>query len=93
MTEPTDQTSNPLTCEGLDCTTAIDQLYEYLDGQCGEVDAQTIKSHIDGCSPCLDAFDFHAELQDMVQSRCQSEMPDGLRAKVLGALKDLEFEA
>lgn len=84
--------SSPLTCEGVDCTSAIDQLYSYLDGHCEEVDREVIKGHLDGCSPCLDAFEFHSELQDLVQNRCSSELPNGLRDKVLGALKGLEFE-
>lgn len=83
----------PLLCEGVDCTEAVEKLYTYLDGQCDSVDRETIKSHLDGCSPCLSAFDFHAELQLLVQDRCKSEMPEGLRDKVLGALLDLEFDS
>lgn len=93
LSKSSEQTSAPLTCEGLDCVEAIDQLYVYLDGHCKELDRQVIKDHLDGCSPCLDAFDFHAELQQLVQDRCSSELPEGLRDKVLGALKSLEFES
>ncbi len=82
----------PLICDGVDCVSAIDQLYEYLDGQCQQTDREVIKEHLDDCSPCLKAFEFHQELHDLVKNHCKSELPDGLRDKVLGALKDLEFE-
>ncbi len=94
MTEATTPSSEsePLTCVGVDCTSAIDQLYAYLDDHCPQVDREVIEEHLDECSPCLSAFDFHQELQDLVQSRCKSELPEGLRDKVMGALKDLEFQ-
>ncbi len=79
-------------CSEGDCSAAIDQLYSYLDGQCDSVDRETIAGHLDGCAPCLDAFEFHQELHDLVQTRCRSELPDGLREKVLDALRNLEFE-
>lgn len=82
----------PSICADGDCSSAIDQLYSYLNGHCDAVDRETIAGHLEGCAPCLNAFEFHQELHDLVQIRCKSELPDGLREKVLGALKDLEFE-
>ena len=72
------------------CGSAIAELYEYLDGALTEERRAAIHAHIELCSPCLDAFDFEAELRTVISSRCRDSVPDELRSKIADALRDLE---
>ena len=43
-----------------------------------------------GCTPCLEAFDFEAELRILVSTKCREEAPDALRQRVIDALRDCD---
>jgi mycothiol system anti-sigma-R factor len=75
-----------------DCTDALTELERYLDR---ELDADTltrIETHLKACSPCLEAFDFQAELRKIVARGCREQVPDGLRTRILDALRACEGE-
>jgi mycothiol system anti-sigma-R factor len=70
-----------------DCNDALTELERYLDR---ELDAETlvsIEAHLRSCSPCLEAFDFQAELRKVVARGCKERVPDGLRTRILDALQ------
>ena len=48
---------------GGDCEEALRTLYYFLDGELTPERRQAIQRHLDECSPCLEAFDFEAELK------------------------------
>jgi mycothiol system anti-sigma-R factor len=70
-----------------DCNETLRELYLYLDGQLTEDDRVHIQQHLDDCSPCLEAYDFEAELRLVVRSRCVDEVPESLRARIARALE------
>lgn len=74
-------------CSGPDCREAVEQLYGYLDGMLDDARRTVIKSHLDGCPECFEAYGFHYELKVVVSRRCQTELPESLRARVLAALE------
>lgn len=69
-----------------DCNETLRELYLYLDGQLTEDDRLHIQQHLDDCSPCLEAFDFEAELRLVIRSRCCDQVPEGLRTRIAKAL-------
>jgi len=69
-----------------DCNETLRELYLYLDGQLTEDDRVHIQQHLDDCSPCLEAYDFEAELRIVVKSRCVDQVPEALRARIAKAL-------
>ena len=71
-----------------DCNETLRELYQYLDGELTEDDRTHIQEHLDDCSPCLEAFDFEAELRMVIRHRCIEQVPDELRARVEAALHD-----
>jgi len=75
---------------GFDCNETIERLYHYLDGELTDERRAEIKDHLDECSPCLDAFDFEAELRSVVANRCKDHVPDALRQRVRDALLEEE---
>ncbi|MCU1372509.1 MAG: anti-sigma factor [Ilumatobacteraceae bacterium] len=70
-----------------DCNETLRELYLYLDGQLTDDDRVHIQQHLDDCSPCLEAYDFEAELRIVVKSRCFEEVPEALRARIANAIQ------
>ena len=70
------------------CQEAIHTLYNFLDGELTAERRQEIAHHLDECSPCLDAFDFEAELKVVIARKCRDQVPDALRERVYRALLD-----
>lgn len=75
-----------------DCGEAMHRLYHYLDGELDDVRREDIRIHLDNCLPCLDAFDFEAELRSVIARKCRDRVPDELRARIAVALQH-EFKA
>ena len=69
-----------------DCSEAIHRLYHFLDGELNDDTRAAIRHHLDDCSPCLDAFDFEAELRIVIATRCREEVPPALRARIAAAI-------
>ena len=78
----TDQETTPA-CEGPGCAETLQELDLFLDAELSDSARQTIRHHLDGCPDCLGAFDFHAELKQVVAKKCQeNEMPADLLSKI-----------
>ncbi len=67
---------------GEDCEQALRTLYSFLDGELTPDRRAAIQRHLDECSPCLEAFDFEAELKIVVARCCRDQVPDGLRQRI-----------
>lgn len=89
MVEDQDQPSGhvPLAAGVADCEEAIGRLYSFLDGELTEDRRRAIASHLDGCGPCVEAFDFEAELRKVVADRCRDRVPDLLRDRIAEAIR------
>lgn len=78
---PTDPTSS-------ECKEALETLYYFLDGELTDDRRRDIQHHLDECSPCLEAFDFEAELKAVIARHCRDRVPDHLRMRVVMALAE-----
>jgi mycothiol system anti-sigma-R factor len=72
--------------EHVDCQEAIHIIYHYLDGELTDNRRAEIQGHLDACLPCLEAFDFEAELRMVIARKCRDEVPESLRARVAEAI-------
>lgn len=77
---------------GYNCDDALHELYSYLDGELTDERRLQIKTHLDDCSPCLEAYDFEHDLKDLVARRCRDEAPEALRNRVADAIAKLQAE-
>jgi mycothiol system anti-sigma-R factor len=68
------------------CREAIAELYTYLDGELTIERRAVIQRHLDGCNPCLEAYDFEAELRIVVQHHCHEDVPESLRQRIFSQL-------
>jgi mycothiol system anti-sigma-R factor len=70
-----------------DCDDAVHRLYHYLDGELDDARRADIARHLDECMPCLEAFDFEAELRQVIAMKCREQVPEGLRDRIARAIR------
>ena len=70
-----------------DCSDALLELYEYLDGELTPGRREVIAQHLTACGECFEAFDFQAELKAVIAHKCRDEVPESLKARVAGLLE------
>ena len=70
-----------------DCNEAVHRLYHYLDGELDDERRTLIRRHLDECLPCLEAFDFEAELRQLIARKCREQAPAALRIRIAQAIQ------
>ena len=71
-----------------DCNEALRELYSFLDGHLTVERRTVIAQHLDGCHDCLEAYDFEAELKQVIAQRCREEVPQDLLDRIAAALRE-----
>ncbi len=71
-----------------ECQEALDTLYHFLDGELTEARRDEIQQHLTRCSPCLEAFDFEAELKTVIARHCRDQVPEHLRIRVAAVIAE-----
>ena len=79
--------NNHLEKTSSECQEVLTRLYTFLDGELTEERRMKIRRHLDDCSPCLEAYEFEAELRQMVANRLRDRVPDALRLKISALIK------
>jgi mycothiol system anti-sigma-R factor len=77
---------------GGNCDEALAELYVFLDGELTDQKRTAIREHLDDCSPCLEVYDFEAELRLVIKHHCSDQVPDSLRGRVAKQLAALELD-
>lgn len=75
------------TTDSGDCSDALHELYEFLDGELTAGRREVIAQHLTACGECFEAFDFQAELKQVIAQKCRDEVPEALKARVAGLLE------
>jgi mycothiol system anti-sigma-R factor len=76
-----------------DCRASLTELYRFLDGELTVERRRLIRGHLEACAPCLDTYDFEAELRLVLSSCCrEKELPSGLRERIAQVLRELPGE-
>ena len=69
------------------CDEVLRELYTFVDGELTVETRAQIRSHLDNCLPCFEAYDFEAELRMVVAQRCREHVPDALRDRIARAIE------
>lgn len=69
------------------CADAVERLYHFLDGELDDTRRALVQRHLDECHPCLEAFDFEAELRQLIARRCRETVPEQLRIRIVLAIQ------
>lgn len=68
------------------CDDALNELYSFLDGELTSEVRGQIEQHLDDCNPCIEAYDFEAELRIVISQKCRDTVPDDLRQRIADAI-------
>jgi len=75
-----------------DCTTAMDRLFDLLDGELTPEREREVRSHITGCPDCFTHADFEQRfLAAVAAARMSGAAPEALRSRVMDALRTAGF--
>ena len=78
----------------IDCKTAVQQLWDYLDQELDESRVAEVRQHLETCRPCLQHADFDRRfLEALGQVRELHLMPPAAKSHVMAALADAGFSA
>jgi anti-sigma factor (TIGR02949 family) len=74
--------------ETVDCAAVMLKLYEFLDDEIEPGDKAEFERHMQSCVTCFEAFDFEAELRDVIRAKLAQDVtcPSSLRGRILEAL-------
>ncbi len=60
-------------CDEPDCEATLKELDVFLDNELSDEARHSITHHLEGCPDCHGAFDFHAELKQVIGEKCRNE--------------------
>ena len=72
----------------LGCTPSFAELFRYMDGALDDDRRALLKSHLDDCGCCHETYSFQTVLRQMIELRCQVDLPDDLPGRIFGSLDD-----
>jgi mycothiol system anti-sigma-R factor len=76
-----------------DCREVLDRVFEFLDGEMGQLDVARIKQHLDECGPCLKQYDLDVVLKTLLRRSCACEQaPQELRQKILVRITQVRLD-
>lgn len=72
----------------LDCNAALEQLFDFLDGECAEEVESRLKAHVARCRHCFERADFERRFLEAVHAaRAGETCPKALRERVIATLR------
>lgn len=72
-----------------DCTETLKELETFLDSELPDERVTEIMSHLTGCIDCQGAYEFHAELKEIIRFKAKSdELPDGFLDRLANCFGD-----
>jgi mycothiol system anti-sigma-R factor len=74
------------------CEDALTELYTFLDGELTAEKREHIRVHLDDCTPCLEHYDFEAELRMVISAKCKESVPQSLKDRIAATLAELQTE-
>ena len=75
-----------------DCSEVLERVFFFIDNELPTADSSEIQHHLDECGPCLQKYDLERTVKLLVQRSCAEHAPDGLRAKVLLRIRQVQID-
>lgn len=64
------------------CDDVIAHLFEYLDSEMTDSDAERMRAHVADCSPCLAELSIDELVKRLLRRSCAEQAPEHLRLKI-----------
>ena len=72
-----------------DCTETLKELESFLDSELSTERVTEIMGHLTGCVDCQGAYEFHAELKEIIRFKAKTEaLPDGFLDRLANCFGD-----
>lgn len=66
-----------------DCKETLKELETYLDAELADERVSEILGHLNECVDCQGAYEFHAELREIIRFKAQSDaLPEGFLTRL-----------
>lgn len=79
---------------GIDCRTAVQQLWDYLDEELDDARMAAVRRHLHECRSCLPHHDFGRQFLEALRSAREMKlMPPEVRIRVMQRLVEAGFRA
>ena len=75
-----------------DCSEVLERVFFFIDNELPTADSSEIQHHLDECGPCLQKYDLERTVKLLVQRSCSEHAPEGLRAKVLLRIRQVQSD-
>ena len=75
-----------------DCSEVLERVFFFIDNELPTADSSEIQHHLDECGPCLQKYNLERTVKLLVQRSCAEHAPDGLRAKVLLRIRQVQTD-
>jgi anti-sigma factor (TIGR02949 family) len=72
--------------EMVPCDHVIAKLWEYVDGELGEEQAEKIRAHLEICGRCFPQYNFQRAYKEFIRRSGEQPLPPGLRRRVFEAI-------
>lgn len=66
----------------VNCEQALGMLFEFLDAELPEADADRIRAHLEYCEPCLAEYDIEEHVRALVKRSCTESAPVTLHVRI-----------
>ncbi len=80
----------------MNCQDALDLLYDIIDREATDIDAQKVKEHLENCRDCFEVYRLEQSVQDLIDERVKNSSPtprtEDLRVKIMSRLDDIDRE-
>jgi len=65
------------------CQNVANHIYEYLDSEMTQADADRMRAHVAECSPCLAELSIDELIRQALKRSCAERAPEHLRARIV----------
>jgi anti-sigma factor (TIGR02949 family) len=76
----------------VNCEQALGKLFEFLDSELPEADADRIRAHLEYCEPCLAEYDVEEHVRALVRRSCSECPPVELHVRIRQSLTVLRTQ-
>ena len=74
------------------CIEALDQVYEYLNGELTDEQAAVVRAHLELCPPCLQHYAVENAVKRLIgRSCCQERAPETLRIQIVTRIREVRM--
>lgn len=76
------------------CEAALEQLFDFLDGELDDSLEAELKVHVERCKPCFDRADFERRFLEVIATaRAEERCPKALKDRVIATLRAQGLQA